>query len=61
MDKNKPVDIIIVEPTAIDGKHIEVGTVIKDCAPEQAMDLAAGGKCRVATPELIKQYQKKSV
>ena len=57
MDKNLPVDMIIVEPTAIDGEHVEVGTVLKKCETELAMDLAASGKARPATPELIKQYK----
>ena len=59
MDKNLPVDIIIVEPTAVDGKHLAVGHVIKNASAELAMDLAASGKARPATPELVLQYNPK--
>lgn len=61
MDKNTPIDIIIIEPTAIDGKHLPVGHVIKNASAELAMDLAAGGKARPATPELIEQYNPKKI
>lgn len=56
-DKDLPVDMIIVEPTVIDGKHIEVGTVLKKVEAPLAMDLAGSGKARPATEELIKQYK----
>lgn len=59
MDQNTPIDIIIIEPTAIEGKHLPIGHVIKNASAELAMELAAGGKARPATPELIKQYQPK--
>ena len=55
-DKNLPVDIIIVEPTAIDGKHFAVGTVLKNVETALAMDLAGSGKARVATDELIAEF-----
>lgn len=58
-DKNLPVDMIIVEPTAVDGTHVAVGTVFKKMDSELAMDLAASGKARPATPELIEQYNPK--
>lgn len=59
MDKNLSTDIIIIEPTAVDGKHLPIGHVIKNASAELAMELAAGGKARPATPELIEQYNPK--
>lgn len=56
-DKNLPVDMIIVEPTVIDGKHIAAGTVLKKCETELAMDLAGSGKARPATEELIAEFK----
>lgn len=56
-DKNLPVDIIIVENTAIDGKHIEAGTVLKKQPADLAMDLAGSGKARPATDELIAEFK----
>jgi ketopantoate hydroxymethyltransferase len=56
-DKNLPVSMIIVEPTAIAGKHVEVGTVIKNMETELAMDLAGSGKARPATDELIAEFK----
>lgn len=58
-DKNLPVDVIIVEPTAIEGVHYAVGRVIKNASTELAMDLASSGKARPATPELIERYNPK--
>lgn len=58
-DKNLPVNMIIVEPTVIDGKHVAVGTVIKNCETELAMDLAGSGKARPSTPELVEEYKKR--
>ncbi len=58
-DKNLPVDMIIVEPTVVEGKHLPTGHVIKKCDTELAMDLAGSGKARPATPELIEQYNPK--
>lgn len=56
-DKNLPVDIIIVEPTVISGKHVAAGLVIKNCETELAMDLAASGKARPATEELVAEFK----
>jgi len=56
-DKNLPIDMIIVEPTAIEGKHVEAGKVIKNCDASLAMDLAGSGKARPATEELIKEFK----
>lgn len=60
MDKNLPVDMIIVEPTAIDGEHVAPGHIIKKCETELAMDLAASGKARPATPELIAHFKERA-
>ncbi|HAJ72435.1 MAG TPA: hypothetical protein DCO68_10195 [Methylophilaceae bacterium] len=57
-DKNLPVDMIIVEPTVVEGVHLAKGEVINKCPTELAMDLAGSGKARPATPELIAQYSK---
>jgi hypothetical protein len=58
-DQNLPVDIIIIEPTAVEGKHLPIGHVIKNATTELAMDLASSGKARPATPDLILQYNPK--
>lgn len=52
-----PVDLIVIEPTRIESQPIELGTVLKQVPPDLAMELAAAGKVRVATPELIAEYQ----
>lgn len=57
IDKNLPVDMIIVEPTVIDGEHIEAGFVIKKCETSLAMDLASSGKARPATDDLIAEFK----
>lgn len=56
-DKNLPVDMIIVEPTAIEGVHVEQGTVFRKMDALLAMDLAGSGKARPATDELIKEFE----
>lgn len=60
MDKDLPVDMIIVENTAINGKHYEAGHVVKDCDPGLAMDLASSGKARPATKDLIDEAKKRA-
>lgn len=56
-DQHLPVNMIIVENTAIDGKHIEAGTVIKNMEAELSLDLAGSGKARPATDELIADFK----
>jgi hypothetical protein len=56
-DQHLPVDMIIVENTAIDGKHHAASTVIKDMEAQLALDLAGSGKARPATPELIAEFK----
>ncbi len=58
MDKNLPVDIIIVAPTAIDGKHLKTGTVLKKVEAELAMELAGAGKARLYSKELEADIKK---
>lgn len=58
MDKNQPVDIIIVAPTAIDGEHLAVATVIKKCPVDLAFELAGAGKARVYSKELESELKK---
>lgn len=60
MDKDSPVDMILVENTAINGKHFEAGHVVKECDPLLAMDLASSGKARPATKELIEEAKKRA-
>lgn len=55
-----PVDLIVIEPTRIESQPIEAGTVLKQVPPDLAMELAAAGKVRVATPELITEYQERA-
>lgn len=45
----KPVDVIVVEAMKIDGEHAPAGTVIKQMAADQAMELAASGRLRAYT------------
>lgn len=45
----KPVDIILVENTGIDGEHVPAGTVLLGVDGDLAMELAGQGKARVAT------------
>jgi len=52
-DKNEPVDLVVVEPCVVEGKHLELGTVLKKQDPEFAFEMAACGKMRLASPELI--------
>jgi hypothetical protein len=59
-DKNLPVDMIIVENTAIEGEHVEAGTLIKKMDAQLALDLAGSGKARPATPELIAEYKERA-
>lgn len=59
-DKNLPVDMIIVENTGIEGKHVEVGTLIKNMDAQLALDLAGSGKARPATPELIAEFKERA-
>jgi hypothetical protein len=54
VNKNLPVDVLVVEPTAIDGEHISVGTRINKMEPDLAMDLAGSGKVRLYSKELEK-------
>jgi hypothetical protein len=54
VNKNLPVDVLVVEPTAIEGEHIGVGTRINKMDADLAMDLAGSGKVRLYTKELEK-------
>ena len=58
MDKNLPVDIIIVAPTAIAGEHLKTGTVLKKVESELAMELAGAGKARLYSKELEADIKK---
>lgn len=59
-DKYTPVDMILVENTAIDGEHLEAGTVIKKMDAELALDLAGSGKARPATADLIAEFKERA-
>lgn len=56
----KPVDLIVVEPVRIESEHVDAGTVLKQVPPDLAMELAAAGKVRVATDELVQHYQERA-
>lgn len=51
----KPVDIILVENTGIDGEHVPAGTVLLGVPADLAMELACQGKARVATEAEVKK------
>ncbi|GAA4419919.1 hypothetical protein [Acidovorax lacteus] len=44
----KPVDIVLLEPTAIDGQHFDRGTLLQGVPGDLAMELAGQGKARIA-------------
>ena len=48
-NEGKPVNLMVIENTSIEGKYVEAGTVLKNVPAEMAMDLAGAGKVRVAT------------
>lgn len=52
----KPVDLIVIEATRIEGNPVDAGAVLRNVPPDLAMELAAAGKVRVATEELIAEY-----
>ena len=56
----KPVDLIVIEPTRIDAEPIEAGTVLKQVPPDLAMELAAAGKVRVATKDLVEEFKERA-
>jgi hypothetical protein len=60
VDKHIPVDMILVEATAIDGEHFEAGTVLKKMDSELALDLAGSSKARPSTPELIAEFKERA-
>jgi len=47
----KPVNLIFVESTFIDGRPVPQGSIINNVPCELAMDLAAAGKARIATQD----------
>lgn len=53
----KPVDVIAIESFKNDGEHIERGTIIKQMPAELAMELAGGGKVRIATKDAIEEIK----
>lgn len=53
----KPVDLVVVEPTKIEGKHVDAGTLLREVPADLAMELAAAGKVRVATEEVVAEYK----
>jgi hypothetical protein len=50
----KPVPLMLIENTAIDGVHHPAGTLLTDVPPELALDLGQCGKARLATEEDFK-------
>jgi len=57
-NKGKPIDMLVVENTKIDGEEVNAGTVLKQCEHELAMDLASGGKARAATEAALAEFKK---
>lgn len=57
MDKNKPVDLLVVEATKIDGEHLPIATKLNKVETELAFELVGSGKCRLYTPELEKELK----
>lgn len=51
--KAKTVDIVITNPTFVDGQLVPVGTVLEDQEPGQAFDLVGAGKAALATKENV--------
>jgi hypothetical protein len=49
MNEGKPVDLFVIEPTAIDGVHVPKGTILEGVDPETSLILAGAGKVRLAT------------
>lgn len=47
-NEGKPVNIVIVESTYIDGRPVEAGTKLTNVPADLAMELAAAGKARLA-------------
>jgi len=60
VDKSKPLDMLVIEPTKIDGQEVAAGTILKQCEPGLAMDLASGGKARAATDEAVAWWRQKA-
>lgn len=53
----KPVDILIIENTKIDGREVNAGEIIEGCEAQLAVDLAGAGKARAATPQAIEEFK----
>lgn len=56
-DKNEPIDLVVVEPCVVEGKHLALGAVLKKQDPEFAFEMAACGKMRLATEDLVKDMK----
>jgi hypothetical protein len=53
----KPVDVIITESCRLDSGHTDRGQIIQNMPADLAMELAGAGKCRLATPDAIKEVK----
>lgn len=49
----QPVNMLIVEHTYVEGRLVMQGTILRDCEPNLALELAGAGKARPATDEDI--------
>jgi hypothetical protein len=56
--EGKPIDVLVVEDTKINGEEVAAGTVLKQCEADLAMELASGGKVRAATKEAVAEFQR---
>lgn len=52
-NEGKPVTVVCVEHTFVEGNLLEKGTIVKDMDHELALELASAGKVRPAKPEDI--------
>lgn len=55
----KPVDLLVIENTFIAGEPVLAGTKLKNCDAQLAMDLASGGKVRLATDDALAAWKKR--
>ncbi len=54
MNEGKKVDLVLLAGTAIDGEHIEAGTVLEGVEPDLAITLAGAGKARLLKADELK-------
>lgn len=50
-NKDKPLDLICIDPFKHEGKHYAVGDVLRNVPKDDALELAGAGRARLATEE----------